>query len=283
LHCFGNLLKDKLRGALFMKKTLSTLVLASALLLGPVAPVAAHAAAVTGTSATTHTHATFTAPTNKTNPVDPNKPDTDAGGSATKPDGNNGATNNDGPLSFLYVTKDMAFKSVQAVTSATQPDIDVDKISTDTFSDATDAQANPDFVTEISDTRATNAGWSVTVSSSPMTDKTTNVALKGATVDFNGAGATTTIKNSGDAAGATGNSAGISAYTVSVPTTTATAQTIYNAEKGSGAGSTSFQLDPTNIKLANVGGNTAAGTYNGTLTWALSDTPVTAPATTPAN
>ncbi|WP_164511325.1 WxL domain-containing protein [Levilactobacillus mulengensis] len=262
-----------------MKKTLSTIVLASALLLGTVAPVAAHADAVTGTSGTTDTHATFTAPTNKTNPVDPNKPDTDAGGSATD---NNGATNNDGPLSFLYVTKNMAFQSVQAVTSATQPDIAVDKISTDTFSSATDAQANPNFVTEISDTRATNAGWSVSVSSSPMTDKDTNVSLKGATVDFNGAGATT-IKNSGDAADASGNSAGISANTVSVPTTTATAQTIYNAEKGSGAGSTSFQLDPTNIKLANVGGNTAAGTYDGTLTWALSDTPVDAPATTPAN
>jgi hypothetical protein len=260
-----------------MKKTLSTIVLASALLLGTVAPVAAHAAAVTGTSGTTDTHATFTAPTNKTNPVDPNNPDTDAGGSAVDPDNNhNGAKNNDGPLSFLYVTKDMAFKSVQAVTTATQPDIDVDTISTDTFSK--DAQANPDFVTEISDTRATNAGWSVSVSSSPMTDKDTSVALKGATVDFNGAGDTTTIKNSADAADATGNSAGISAYKVSVPTTTAAAQTIYNAEKGFGAGSTSFQLNPSNIKLANVGGNTAAGTYDGTLTWALSDTPVDAPA-----
>ena len=193
-----------------MKKTLSTIVLASALLLGTVAPVAAHAAAVDGTKGTTETHATFTAPDNKTNPVDPNKPDTDAGGSATDPKGNNGATNSDGPLSFLYVTKDMAFKSVQAVTTATQPDIDVDKISTDTFSAATDAQANPNFVTEISDTRASNAGWSVSVSSSPMTDKDTNVALKGATVDFNGAGDTTTIKNSG-IRGATGNSAGISA------------------------------------------------------------------------
>ncbi|AYM01822.1 WxL domain-containing protein [Levilactobacillus yiduensis] len=244
-----------------MKKTVSSILLASALLLGTVAPVAANAATVTGTSGSTKTQAAFTAPDSVTTPVDPNNPDT----SSTGDNGGNGATTSEGGLTFLYVTDSIDFGSAKAVTTKTQS-LDVDTISTGSFT--ADKTINSNFVTELSDTRGSNAGWHVTVSSSPMvnakdTDANTNT-LKGATVDFDGP---TTIKNSASADG-------ISANTVSVPTETGAAQTIYQAAADNGAGQTSFQLAPTNIKLNNIGPNTNTGTYNGSLTWTLDDAPV---------
>jgi len=252
------------RGALFMKKTLSTIVLASALLLGTVAPVAANAATVDGTGGTTKTTAAFTAPKAVTTPVDPDNPDKPSTGD----NGGNGATTGSGNLTFLYVTDALDFGSAQSVTSNTQS-LDLSSLSTGSFTDAKVDNAN--FVTEISDTRGTNAGWSVSLSSTPMTnsaDSDVNTkTLKGATVDFNGGNEITKISNSA-------STTGITANTVSVPTETAMAKTIYQASADNGAGQTAFQLAPTNIKLANVGPNTKTGTYNGTLNWTLSDTPV---------
>ncbi|MFD1454324.1 WxL domain-containing protein [Levilactobacillus lanxiensis] len=246
-----------------MKKTLSTIVLASALLLGTVAPVAANAATVDGTSGTTKTTAAFTAPKPVTTPVDPDNPDTPSTGD----NGGNGATTGDGNLTFLYVTDALDFGSAESVSNNTQS-LDLSSLSTGSFTDA--KVANTNFVTEISDTRGTNAGWAVSLSSTPMTnaqDKDANTnTLKGATVDFNGGGDVTKISNKA-------STTGITANTVSVPTESATAKTIYQASADNGAGQTAFQLDPSNIKLANVGPNTKTGTYNGTLNWTLSDTP----------
>jgi len=248
-----------------MKKTLSTIVLASALLLGTVAPVAANAATVDGTSGTTKTTAAFTAPDPVKTPVDPDNPDTPSTGTNE----GNGATTGDGNLTFLYVTNALDFGSAKSVSSNTQS-LDLSSLSTDKFTSAA-TEPNKNFVTEISDTRGTNAGWAVSLSSTPMTnsqdaDVNTNT-LKGATVDFNGGGNVTKITNEA-------STTGITANTVSVPTETATAKTIYQASADNGAGQTAFQLDPSNIKLANVGPNTKTGTYSGTLNWTLSDTPV---------
>ncbi|TGD19733.1 WxL domain-containing protein [Levilactobacillus suantsaiihabitans] len=247
-----------------MKKTVSSILLASALLLGTVAPVAANAAEVTGTTGNTKTQAAFTAPKSVVDPVDPSNPSTPSTGD----NGGNGVTNTDttGGLNFLYVTDSIDFGSAEAVSSGVQPSMPASKISTGSFTD--DEQVNPNFVTELSDTRGTSAGWYVTVSSSPMTDTTNSNSntntLKGATVDF---GTGTEINNSA-------SENGISANAVSVPTETATAQTIYQATADNGAGQTSFQLNPKNIELNNVGPNTNTGTYNGNLTWTLNDTPV---------
>jgi len=258
-----------------MKKTLSTIVLASALLLGTVAPVAANAATTSAdptSTGNTDTHVTMKAPDNIKNPVDPTNPTNPATNtdptdptSPANPD-NNGATTS-GPLTFLYVTKDMTFADTQSVISGNQPAIPVKSIQESTF--MTGGDPNTNFVTEIGDSRGTNEGWTVNVSSSQMKTAGGDV-LKGATVDFTGEGANTTITNSA-------STDGISAKNVSLATEGATndSAAIYGASEGNGAGATAFQLDPKNISLNNVGVNAKAGTYNGSLTWALSNTPMT--------
>ncbi|KRO04626.1 hypothetical protein IV54_GL001032 [Levilactobacillus paucivorans] len=250
-----------------MKKTVSSILLASALLLGSVAPVVANAASVP-TSGTTNATAKFEAPDPVTKPVDPNDPSKPATGTQT----GNGATTGDGNLTFLYVTNNLDFGSSKSVTSGSQDVKGQTTITPEAFSDGT---TNSNFVTEISDTRGSNAGWSVQVSSSKMVDKsnsdTNTNFLKGATIDFNGGAGATTIKNSADA------TTGLSANSVKVSTIDGSTQTIYGAATDSGAGQTTFQLDPSNIQLSSVGATTNTGTYSGTLTWALSDTPAAAP------
>ncbi|MFC6290443.1 WxL domain-containing protein [Levilactobacillus angrenensis] len=256
-----------------MKKTVSSILLASALLLGTVAPVAANAAETDPTSTgKTDTHVTMTAPKDQTNPVDPTNPSkgTDTDGTGTTDPGNtnnNGATVS-GPLTFLYVTKDMTFKPAQSVISGTQS-MDVDSIQKSTF--MKNGTPNENFVTEIGDSRGTNEGWSVNVSSSQMKTDAGDV-LAGATVDFDGAGSNTQITNSATADG-------ISANNVSLDTATNDPATIYSAAKGAGAGATAFQLGTDNIHLSNVKANATAGTYNGSLTWTLSNTPASSDAT----
>ncbi|AYM01826.1 WxL domain-containing protein [Levilactobacillus yiduensis] len=269
-----------------MKKTVSSILLASALLLGSIAPVAANAATVAGTSGSTKTSATFEAPDPVTTPVDPDNPGTKSTGETT----DNGSTSTPeatkGGLTFLYVTNAINFGSAKSVTTGTQDLVGTkDSITPENFSGTAD---NTNFVTEISDTRGSNAGWYVSVGSTPMVNQDDNTTvLKGATVDFNGAGAATKITNSGTLTDKTtgdvvnDGTTGIAANTVSVPTektangADAASQIIYQASADNGAGQTAFQLDPTKISLANVGANTKTGTYAGTLNWTLSDTPVT--------
>lgn len=250
-----------------MKKTVSSILLASALLLGSIAPVVANAATQSSTG-TTDATAKFTAPDPATTPVDPNNPSNPASGTQT----GNGATI-DGNLTFLYVTNNLDFGSSKSVTSGSQDVKGQTTIAPETFT--TGGTPTSDFVTEISDTRGSNAGWTVQVSSTKMIDKsntdTNTNFLKGATIDFNGGAGATTIKNSADA------TTGLSANSVKVSTTDGSTQTIYGAATDSGAGSTTFQLDPSNIQLSSVGATTNTGTYSGTLTWALSDTPAAAP------
>ncbi|WP_203637600.1 WxL domain-containing protein [Levilactobacillus wangkuiensis] len=258
-----------------MKKTLSTIVLASALLLGTVAPVAANADTTDPTSTgNTATHVQIDAPANMTNPVDPTDPSNPATNTdptdSTSPSNpaDNGAKVS-GPLTFLYVTKDMTFEETTSSISKAQT-IPVKTITESTF--MKDGTPNANFVTEVGDSRGTNAGWSVQVQSSQMTNASKDV-LKGATVDFGtGVAGTnngdTTITNSAD-------NAGITANNVSLATDGATnaPATIYTAAADHGAGATAFQLGTDKIALNNVAPNAKSGTYNGNLTWSLSNTP----------
>ncbi|BDZ31577.1 WxL domain-containing protein [Lactiplantibacillus sp. WILCCON 0030] len=252
-----------------MNKKVSSLVLAGALVLGSVLPVAASAATVTSTNGKTTSEVTFDAPDNVTKPVDPTNPGT----TVKEPDGsdNGGATvDPTGPLSFLYVSKDINFGSQKAVTTGTQSFKNTTetpiKVTSQGFGSGT---ANTNLVTEVSDTRGTNAGWNVQVSSSALTlDGATDV-LKGATINF-GADDTTknTVTNSGDAA-----ATGVAGQSVALATGDATGATIYSAAKDAGAGSTAFQLSPDNISITGIEANAKAGTYEGSLTWTLNDTP----------
>jgi len=99
-----------------MKKTLSTIVLASALLLGTVAPVAANADTTTDPApATTAGSVTFTKPAAVTTPVDPNDP-----GTTSVTPGDNGGAKPSGDLTFLYVTKTLDFGTHATSTGAKQ-------------------------------------------------------------------------------------------------------------------------------------------------------------------
>ncbi|WP_261809316.1 WxL domain-containing protein [Levilactobacillus humaensis] len=248
-----------------MKKTVSSILLASALLLGSIAPVVANADAASSTG-TTKGSVTFTKPEPVTTPVDPANPGTPS----TTP-GDNGGTTPSGDLTFLYVTKTLDFgthetstSNKQSFTAATNSDGKSGSISTTTFAGTT---ANPNFVTEVSDTRATNAGWKVQLSADNFTDGTNN--LTGAVLNFNAkSGLAVTNSVSAD---------GITQENAAPVLGSGSAVDVYNAAKGSGAGSTAFQLDPSNISLSNIPANvTVTGdstTYSGNLNWTLASTP----------
>ncbi|MFD1421473.1 WxL domain-containing protein [Lactiplantibacillus songbeiensis] len=253
-----------------MNKSVSSLVLVGALALGSVLPLTAHAEKVTATSGETTSDVTFEAPENVVNPVDPNNPGT----TVTDPDGTKdpgGATvDPTGPLSFLYVSPAISFGSQKAVSSNTQDITNADKpgqikVTSQKFN-GTDANTN--LVTEVSDTRGTNVGWNVQVSSTPLTLKGATDVLKGATINL-GANDTAknTVNNSGDPTGIDGQDAALS-------TKDGNAATIYTAAKDAGAGQTAFQLSPDNITMTGIEANAKTGTYEGTLTWTLNDTPV---------
>jgi len=253
-----------------MNKSVSSLVLVGALALGSVLPLTANAEAVTATSGKTTSQVEFLPPENVVNPVDPTNPGT----TVTDPDGTKdpgGATvDPTGPLSFLYVSPAISFGSQKAVSSNTQNITNADKpgqikVTSQKFNDTA---ANTNLVTEISDTRGKNLGWNVQVSSTPLTLQGASDVLKGATINL-GANDTAknTVNNSGDPTGIDGQDAALS-------TKDANAATIYTAAKDAGAGQTAFQLSPDNITMTGIEANAKAGTYEGTLTWTLNDTPV---------
>ncbi|MFC6202162.1 WxL domain-containing protein [Lactiplantibacillus nangangensis] len=246
-----------------MNKRVSSLMLAGALVLGSVLPVVANADAVTTTSGETKSSVTFEAPENVTKPVDPDNPGTPV----TDPSDGGGATvDPTGPLSFLYVSPTIDFGSQKALSTGPQT-ID-NKLTTQIqVKDQTfGGTANPNLVTEVTDTRGTNAGWTVQVSSSPLKLAAGDV-LKGATINL---GATDTTKNK---ISNSGDATGISGSDVALGTEAGTAATIYAAAKDAGAGQTAFQLSPDNISMTGIDANAKAGTYTGTLTWTLNDTP----------
>jgi len=244
-----------------MKKTLSTIVLASALLLGTVAPVAANAAAVDGTSGHTTTSAKFTKPEDQTAPVDPTDPTKPV---TTDPDsGDHGGATTNGDLTFLYVSPKIDFGSNATETTtagAKAQVIKADSITTQAFGTGT---PNADFVTEVADTRGSNAGWQVKASATPLTSGSN--ALNGAVINLNAkTQPVASIVNSASST-VTGANAAVA--------TDGSTTTVYSAAAGQGAGTTAMSLSKDNITLSSLPANIAEGTYAGTLNWTLDNTP----------
>lgn len=269
-----------------MKKTVSSILLASALLLGTIAPVTANAAdaTVTGNAGTTSGTVTFQKPDATTTPVDPDNPDKPGNGGDNGDHG--GVTpGGDADLTFLYVSPDMDFGTTKTTATVdsnnkatvvakdgtvSAQELHPEKITSTVLADQT---TNPKLVTEVSDTRGTNAGWQVTVKSSALTSEAGD-KLDGATITLNGdtsnnnANSKTIIKNTADSL-ATGAKAVLN-------TGAQTSTPIYTAA-GVGAGTTAMQLDASDITLgslpANIKASEAGTAYTGTLDWTLSATP----------
>ncbi|NLR10616.1 MULTISPECIES: WxL domain-containing protein [Lactobacillaceae] len=271
-----------------MKKTVSSILLASALLLGAIAPVTAKANTTgDGFSGTTSSTVTFTKPADTTTPVDPTDPTKPV--TPTDPNDPNGGTNPSGPLTFLYVSDSIDFGStsnpiksqvsgVQDVFNGSNNGKNADGTAATNDVSVTNKgiDTNKTLLTEVSDTRGTNHGWIVSVGSSVLAGKDANGQsignLDGAA--FNLKGSKATILNSGTGTtGITGEDTTTDeGGTTGIAADGKTTHTIYTAAKGQGAGATSMQLDPSNVVLS-VPANVKTGTYTGTLNWTLADTP----------
>jgi len=248
-----------------MKKSLSSLVLAGALLLGAVAPVTANAATTPSTGKTT-TSVEFTKPTKPVTPVDPDNPSTPVNTAPGNTD-HGGATDPalSGDLAFLYVSKGINFGSHQSVTTKTEAaaqSFTAESVDSQDFGTGT---PNANLVTEVSDARGTNAGWNVSVTASDLTGDNGS-SITGASLQLNGAAtdAKNKVVNSADDTIASNSK---------TLTTGGSAEVLYSAAEGHGAGTTAMQIAPDNISLSSLPVNVKAGTYTGTLNWTLGDTP----------
>lgn len=232
------------------------MLLAGALLLGTVAPIVANA---DGTTGTTKSSISFAKPDPSTKPVDPDKP-----GEIVPGDG--GGTTASGELTFLYVSKSMDFGKNLAIQTTANAKEYHPTVETQAMGDVPE---NTKLIAEVADTRGTNAGWTVQVSADKMTTEANGAGdvLTGATLDLDGS--TATINNS---AVTDYKDAGISGVNAEL-STDGTSKTLFSAKEGSGVLNTTFQLDPSNITLANIPANVKAGTYSGNVNWTLSDTP----------
>ena len=248
-----------------MKKSLSSLVLAGALLLGAVAPVTANAAATPSTGKTTTT-VEFSKPTAPVTPVDPNNPDKPVTTDPGKGD-NGGATDPSkaGDLAFLYVSKGINFGTHQSVTTTTEAAGQSFKAESVDSQDFGTGTPNANLVTEVSDARGTNAGWEVSVTASDLTGDNGS-SITGASLQLNGdtTNAANKVVNTADDTITSNNK---------TLTTGGSAEMLYSAAEGHGAGTTAMQIAPGNISLSSLPVNVKAGTYTGTLNWTLGDTP----------
>ncbi|MGX6427577.1 WxL domain-containing protein [Levilactobacillus yonginensis] len=253
-----------------MKKSLSSLVLAGALLLGAVAPVTANAAAVSPdtTNGKTTTAVSITKPAPQTNTVDP----TDPSKPIDNPDNPGGSSNHGGAtvggdLTFLYVSDAIDFGSHASTTNtadAAKVSIPAEKITSQAFNGST---ANPDLVSEVADTRGTDAGWRVSVNATQLSTKSGDV-IKGAKLLINASQAT--INNSAETVSK--DKADIDGSNAIVPTDQSS-QVLYTAQADHGAGATAMSLSSGNISLSSLPANIKTGDYSGILNWTLNDTP----------
>jgi len=259
-----------------MKKTVSSILLASALLLGAIAPVTANADTTgDGFSGTTKGTVTFQKPDSTTTPVDPNNPDKPGNGGD-----DHGGTNPGGDLTFLYVSPKMDFGTAKttatvdsnnkAATVAKDGTVSAQTLNPKTIESTvlTDQTTAPKLVTEVSDTRGTNAGWQVTVKSSVLKSEAGDT-LNGATITLGGDSANTIIKNTAGSVAKGANAVLSTGAQTSTP--------IYTADNGVGAGTTAMQLDASDITLgslpANIKASETGTAYTGQLDWTLSATP----------
>ncbi|KZU93604.1 extracellular protein [Lactiplantibacillus plantarum] len=239
-----------------VSKLVSGILVASSLLVssGVIAqadtPAAPNADSTANTTGTTDIQAMFkgnSSPVSPVNPDNPNKPDNSG-------DSGNGAKAGGG-LSLIYVSNKLDFGSHE-----------IDVLNPETYTAAeTDSDLsglwNKKAVTEVSDVRGSNAGWTLSVAGSSLTG-TDGSVMKGATLQLPKG----TVTNSG----ATNN--GVQS-TEALNVLDGNSATVLSAAKDHGAGVTVDQIDPSNVKLT-VPANTAkAQGYQTTLNWSLSDTP----------
>lgn len=258
-----------------MKKMVGSLLMTSALLLGAMAPIAASAADTPAEGenrdGSTTATASFTAPTTPTTPVDPTDPNKPV---EPKPGGDNNGANPDGGsgLSLIWAPANLNFGShTLSVTSDEQYDAtegnDAGATATSLMPKA-DGTASAFTGTQVSDTRGTNAGWKLNVSSSALKLEDKSATIEGASITLPAG----TLRSSGDAgvnttANADNGAVGLGGQIQ----TNGTAVTVLSAAEGKGAGITVQQMNPADVFL-NVNANTVqSGTYTGTLNWTLTD------------
>lgn len=259
-----------------MKKMVSSLVMASALLLGATAPVVANAAS-TPTSADTTAKATFTANTSTVTPVDPEDPNTEL---PTDPKDPGNVAEPGAGLSLIYAPATLDFGSHEIDTLSDQSyNAKNDGTILMPVADATDpenvvSKAGTKVGLQVSDQRGVNTGWTLSAKSTNLAS-TDGTALDGASISFLSTGVTSSGKTqAGSNAYTAGNGATSSTSNLKLATDNST--TVFASAKaadGTGAGVTVLQWTPENVQL-NVDANSAkSATYTGTISWSLSDTP----------
>lgn len=267
-----------------MKKLMTSLMLCGVVLMAaPVSVKAADSQAALG-SGQTDAEITFTKnDLTKIKPVNPNSPNETADPEPDMP----GLIQKDVGVAFVYVTSNLQFGKGGGTLSMTTPkeypaSIQASKNTPVSVTDKTTGKASFDwtskFVIEVADDRADEAGdWDVKVSGTPLVQKNSDGTVKesvnGAQIMWYADGHQ--ITNSGkENSGKENNSATLTQDNITLNLEDSpNSGTLISAKKGSGAGITVAQFDPTNIKLK-VPANTAkAGTYQTTLNWSLEKTP----------
>lgn len=233
-----------------VSKLVSGILMASSLLVSSGVIAQADTPDGSNTTGTTDVQAMFkekSSPVSPVNPDDPNKPD-DSG------DSGNGAQAGGG-LSLIYVSNKLDFGSHE-----------IDVLNPETYTAAeTDSDVsglwNKKAVTEVSDVRGSNAGWTLAVAGSSLTGADGSV-MQGATLQLPKG----TVTNSG----ATNNGA---QSTEALNVLDGNSATVLSAAQDHGAGVTVDQIDPSSIKLTVPANSAKTQGYKTTLNWSLSDTP----------
>ncbi|MDK1717504.1 WxL domain-containing protein [Dellaglioa algida] len=236
-----------------MKKILtSTLLAATVLGAGLAASGSASAADGKETSkASTNGSVTFI-PGSGVDPVDPTKPEvpTDPG------DGNNGGTEDKGPLAIVYATDKVSFGlgKIEDKKYVFESKVPVSAKSQD-------LQGSNFISLQVGDVRGTSAGWILSVSADQFTSPTYG-ELGGATLTL-GEGENVL----------TGSATGTAAVSAKVDNVIGAGGTVLSAAPTTGAGLNADKISANNMTLTIPAGSAKVDTYTTTLNWSLKDVP----------
>lgn len=208
-----------------------------------------------GTTGTTNATVTFNQGSGGVVPVDPNNPTNPV--TPTPDNTQNGAdTKNTGPLQLVYVPAKWDFSTQKISTSDAQYPLSTAGTSATTLlKNAVSLQ--------VSDTRGTRHGWTLSASGSSFTATNDTVNSITLSLPF---GIVNSSTNANDT-GATGT-----AQTINFDGT-ANSQNVLSATKGTGGGLTVYNLDPAKINLKVPANSVKSATYNAQLNWTLADAP----------